>query len=72
VTLKPLKGSDYFQEDVDNDMSFDSFVDSSNCMEYLTVGERSGILTAPVYLDPSYALASESSVNRSVDLGSRR
>lgn len=67
VTLKPLNGRDYFQETEDENErnpSQDQYFDATECMEYLELsdgpmamggsGSRSGILTAPVYLDPNY------------------
>lgn len=52
--MKPLKGSDYFQTDsATSDDYNDAYFDSYDFIDYLDKNERSGILTAPVYLDPN-------------------
>jgi hypothetical protein len=56
ISLRPIKGSDYFQSDSSSacDPYNDEYFDASECIEHLQVGERSGILTAPVLLDPNH------------------
>ena len=55
--MKPLKGSDYFSTDsATSDEYNDTYFDPYDFVEYLENNEKSGILTAPVYLDPNIKL----------------
>lgn len=52
VSVNPIIGSEYFQEDGDSMYYFDS----ASFVEYPEVGPLSAIKSAPVFLDPNYAL----------------